>query len=83
MTHDLLQLAGGGLLLYFGAEWLVAGATALALSVRVRQIIVGLTVVWTMRAGAHAAARVRTGRQRRPSDPRLAIDRRARSSPIG
>lgn len=42
---DWAQLAGGGLLLYFGAEWLVGGASALALSLRVPQIFVGLTVV--------------------------------------
>jgi cation:H+ antiporter len=33
------------LLLYFGAEWLVGGASALALALRVPQIVVGLTVV--------------------------------------
>jgi cation:H+ antiporter len=44
MEHFLLLL-GGGLLLYFGAEWLVGGAASLALSLRVPQIIVGLTVV--------------------------------------
>jgi cation:H+ antiporter len=41
----LLQLLGGGLLLYFGAQWLVAGSTALALALRIPQLIVGLTVV--------------------------------------
>jgi len=40
-----VQLAGGGLLLYFGAEWFVGGASALALALRIPQIIVGLTVV--------------------------------------
>lgn len=40
-----LQLVGGGLLLYFGAEWFVGGASALALALRVPQILVGLTVV--------------------------------------
>jgi cation:H+ antiporter len=39
------QLLGGGLLLYFGAEWFVAGASALALALRVPQLLVGLTVV--------------------------------------
>jgi cation:H+ antiporter len=39
------QLVGGGLLLYFGAEWFVGGASALALALRVPQILVGLTVV--------------------------------------
>jgi cation:H+ antiporter len=32
-------------LLYFGAEWFVGGASALALALRVPQLIVGLTVV--------------------------------------
>ncbi len=40
-----LQLLGGGVLLYFGAEWFVGGASALALALRVPQILVGLTVV--------------------------------------
>lgn len=39
------QLCGGGLLLYFGAEWFVAGASALALALRVPKLLVGLTVV--------------------------------------
>lgn len=39
------QLLGGGLLLYFGAQWLVGGASAFALALRVPQLIVGLTVV--------------------------------------
>jgi cation:H+ antiporter len=42
---DWLQLLGGGLLLYFGAEWFVGGASALALALRVPQLLVGLTVV--------------------------------------
>ncbi len=40
-----VQLLGGGLLLYFGAEWFVAGASRLALALRIPQVIVGLTVV--------------------------------------
>lgn len=44
MTDGLLLL-GGGALLYFGAEWFVAGASSLALALRVPQIVVGLTVV--------------------------------------
>lgn len=36
---------GGGVLLYFGAEWFVGGASALALAARIPQLIVGLTVV--------------------------------------
>jgi cation:H+ antiporter len=43
--NDWLQLAGGGLLLYFGAGWFVGGASSLALALRVPQILVGLTVV--------------------------------------
>jgi len=39
------QLLGGGVLLYFGAEWFVGGASALALALRVPQLLVGLTVV--------------------------------------
>ncbi|MBN1608897.1 MAG: calcium/sodium antiporter [Polyangiaceae bacterium] len=42
---DWLQLLGGGLLLYFGAGWLVGGASALARALRVPEILVGLTVV--------------------------------------
>ena len=42
---DWLWLLGGGVLLYFGAEWFVGGASALATSLRVPQILVGLTVV--------------------------------------
>jgi cation:H+ antiporter len=41
----LFLLIGGGLLLYFGAQWLVAGSSALALALRIPQLIVGLTVV--------------------------------------
>ena len=37
----LLHLLGGGLLLYFGAKWLVAGSSALALALRIPQLIVG------------------------------------------
>ena len=43
--NQWLQLVGGGLLLYFGAEWFVGGASALALALRIPQVIVGLTVV--------------------------------------
>lgn len=42
---DGLMLVGGVVLLYFGAEWLVGGASGLALAMRVPQLIVGLTVV--------------------------------------
>lgn len=40
-----LELCGGALLLYLGAEWFVAGASALALALRVSKLLVGLTVV--------------------------------------
>ena len=39
------QLIGGGVLLYFGAEWFVGGASGLALALRVPQLLIGLTVV--------------------------------------
>ena len=42
---DWMQLVGGGVLLYFGAEWFVGGASALALALRIPQILIGLTVV--------------------------------------
>lgn len=42
---ELALLVVGGALLYFGAEWFVSGASALALALRVPQLIVGLTVV--------------------------------------
>jgi cation:H+ antiporter len=42
---DVLQLVGGGVLLYFGAEWFVGGASTLALALRIPQLLVGLTVV--------------------------------------
>lgn len=45
MILDLAMLAGGGLLLYFGAEWLVAGASGLARSLGISALLVGLTVV--------------------------------------
>lgn len=40
-----LQLLGGGLLLYFGAGWLIGGASDLARALRVPQVIIGLTIV--------------------------------------
>lgn len=45
MLLDVLVLLGAGVALYFGAEWLVGGASALALSFRLPQLLVGLTVV--------------------------------------
>jgi cation:H+ antiporter len=41
----LVMLAGGLVLLYFGAEWLVGGAAGLARSLGVSALLVGLTVV--------------------------------------
>ncbi len=40
-----LELIGGGILLYFGAEWFVGGASALALALGIPEILIGLTVV--------------------------------------
>ncbi|MCC6994580.1 MAG: calcium/sodium antiporter [Deltaproteobacteria bacterium] len=42
---EWIQLLGGGLLVYAGAEWFVAGASSLALALRLPQLLVGLTVV--------------------------------------
>jgi len=42
---EWIHLIGGGLLLYFGAEWFVSGASSLALALRVPELLVGLTVV--------------------------------------
>jgi cation:H+ antiporter len=45
LALDLLRLVFGAALLYFGAEWLVRGASGLALAFRVKPLVVGLTVV--------------------------------------
>jgi cation:H+ antiporter len=42
---DFALLVVGGVCLYFGAEWLVAGASRLALSMGIPQLLIGLTVV--------------------------------------
>lgn len=42
---NVLLILAGIVLLYFGAEWLVSGASRLALSLRISQLVVGLTVV--------------------------------------
>lgn len=42
---NLIMLLGGGVLLYFGAEWLVGGASGLARVLGVPQLLIGLTVV--------------------------------------
>lgn len=41
----MMMLVGGGVLLYFGAEWLVGGASGLARTLGVPQLLIGLTVV--------------------------------------
>jgi cation:H+ antiporter len=43
--RDILLLAGGLVLHYFGAEWLVGSAARLATSFGIRPLVVGLTVV--------------------------------------
>ncbi len=45
MTTDLIFLALGSVGLYFGAEWLVRGASGLARAMGVSRLAVGLTVV--------------------------------------
>jgi len=45
MTYEILLFVGGVGVLYFGAEWLVRGASRLAASLGVSPIVVGLTVV--------------------------------------
>lgn len=42
---DLAQIAGGLIALYFGADWLVGAATAIARRLGVSPLLVGLTVV--------------------------------------
>jgi cation:H+ antiporter len=45
LALDVAQLTVGLALLYFGAEWLVAGAAGLARSFGIRPLVIGLTVV--------------------------------------
>ena len=45
MLFDLALCAVGFLLLYFGAEWLVKGASSLARSFDISPVVIGLTVV--------------------------------------
>ncbi len=45
MLTLVMMLLGGGVLLYFGAEWLVGGASGIARRLGVPQLLVGLTVV--------------------------------------
>lgn len=42
---EILKFLGGLVALYFGAEWLVAGSSSLALRLGIAPLIVGLTVV--------------------------------------
>jgi len=42
---DILFFLAGLLILYFGADWLVKGASRLAITLNVQPVIVGLTVV--------------------------------------
>jgi cation:H+ antiporter len=52
---DTLLLVVGGLLLYLGAEWLVAGASRLATSFRIPELLVGLTVIAAVRGHSDIA----------------------------
>lgn len=45
MMTTTIQLLGGLVLLYFGAEWLVKGACALGMRVGLTPLVIGLTVV--------------------------------------
>ena len=45
MWLQLMMLLGGGVLHYFGAEWMVGGASGLARRLGVPQLLVGITVV--------------------------------------
>jgi cation:H+ antiporter len=45
MLVEILLFAVGLILLYFGAEWLVGGSSAIALELGVKPLVVGLTVV--------------------------------------
>jgi cation:H+ antiporter len=45
MWLDLLLLAVGGAMLYYGAEWLVQGAAGMAVLLGVRPLLIGLTIV--------------------------------------
>jgi cation:H+ antiporter len=47
MLTDIGALAGGLVLLYFGAEWLVRGSARLAFRLGVRPLVIGITVVPT------------------------------------
>lgn len=45
MLLQLGLIVAGGVLLYFGAEWLVRGSSGLALALGIRPLVIGLTVV--------------------------------------
>lgn len=59
---DIALLLAGGLLLYAGAEWLVGGATRLALALRVPQLIIGLTVVAYGTSAPEVVVSIQAGR---------------------
>ncbi|MBP6837474.1 MAG: calcium/sodium antiporter [Kofleriaceae bacterium] len=45
MLTNVAYLVGGLVLLYFGAEWLVGAASRIAVSLGIRPLVIGLTVV--------------------------------------
>lgn len=45
MWFDILFLVLGGIMLYYGAEWLVEGAAGMAVRLGVRPLLIGLTIV--------------------------------------
>lgn len=45
MLYNLGQIAFGGLILFFGAEWLVKGSAGLAYNLGVKPLVIGLTVI--------------------------------------
>lgn len=57
----LASLAGGTILLYFGAEWLVRGSAALALRAGVSSLLVGLTIVAFGTSAPELVVSVRAG----------------------
>lgn len=45
LLSDLVLVAGGGILLYLGADWLVRGGSGLARELGVSSLVIGLTIV--------------------------------------
>ncbi|MEA3279442.1 MAG: calcium/sodium antiporter [Thermodesulfobacteriota bacterium] len=45
IIFDLILFAAGSLILYYGAEWLVKGASSLARSAGLSPVVIGLTIV--------------------------------------